>query len=66
METQSESLKTKISSFILQCKRVWHLLRKPTTQEFKTIATVSAVGILILGAIGFAVADLIKIIGKFF
>ncbi|HVY01309.1 MAG TPA: protein translocase SEC61 complex subunit gamma [Candidatus Nanoarchaeia archaeon] len=66
MDNTQESLKSKVSSFFLQCKRVWHLLRKPTTQEFKTIATVSAMGILVLGAIGFVVADLIKLIGKVF
>jgi protein transport protein SEC61 subunit gamma and related proteins len=56
----------KLQSFLIQCKRVWHLLRKPTTQEFKSIAGVSALGILVLGAIGFIVSDIIKYIGKVF
>jgi protein transport protein SEC61 subunit gamma and related proteins len=50
----------KLTSFILQSKRVWHVLRKPTGAEFSTIAKVSALGILIIGAIGFAIADAIK------
>ncbi len=56
----------KIKSFLVQCKRVWHVLRKPTSEEFKTIAKVSAIGILILGALGFLISDLMKIVGKSF
>tara|TARA_Y100000310_G_C20108085_1_gene545833 strand:+ start:226 stop:396 length:171 start_codon:yes stop_codon:yes gene_type:complete len=51
----------KFKSFILQSKRVWHVLRKPTGQEFWTISKVSAIGILVIGAIGFLIADLIKL-----
>lgn len=56
----------KIKSFILQSKRVWHVLRKPTGMEFKSIAKVSAIGILIIGAAGFIVSDLIKFIERIF
>lgn len=67
MEIQEKpSMKTRITSFILQSKRVWHILKKPTAFEFKSIAKVSAIGILILGALGFAISDIIKIIGKIF
>lgn len=52
----------KIKSFWLQCVRVWHILRKPTMDEIKTIAKVSAVGILIIGAVGFIISDLIKLV----
>ena len=58
--------KQRIQSFYIQCRRVWQLLRKPTMAEFKTIASVSALGILVIGAVGFIVSDLIKYIGKFF
>ena len=51
----------KIKSFVLQSKRVWHVLKKPSSIEYKTVAKVSAIGILIIGAIGFAIADLIEI-----
>lgn len=50
----------RIRSFILQSKRVWHVLRKPSMEEFKTVAKVSAIGLLIIGAIGFVISDLIK------
>ncbi|MBS3089356.1 protein translocase SEC61 complex subunit gamma [Candidatus Pacearchaeota archaeon] len=47
-------------SFTIQSKRVWYLLRKPTADEFKSIAKISALGILIIGAVGFAISDIIK------
>nr|AQS28291.1 hypothetical protein [uncultured archaeon]AQS28870.1 hypothetical protein [uncultured archaeon] len=56
----------KLKSFTLQSKRVWHVLRKPTSLEFKTVSKVSAIGILILGAIGFLIADGLKIIERLF
>ncbi len=56
----------KIMSFILQSKRVWHILRKPSGLEFKTVAKISAVGILIIGALGFAISDAVKIFARIF
>ena len=56
----------KIKSFVLQSKRVWHVLKKPSGVEFKTIAKVSAIGILILGAIGFVIGDVIRFLERIF
>ena len=53
-------LKTKISSFLVQSKRVWLVLKKPTGEEFKAVAKVSGIGILALGLIGFIISDIIK------
>jgi protein transport protein SEC61 subunit gamma-like protein len=39
-----------------QYKRVWRLLRKPSKEEFLTISKVSAIGLLVIGAIGFVIA----------
>jgi len=50
----------KTKSFFIKCRRVWHTLRKPTRKEFEQIAKVSAIGILILGAIGFIISLIIK------
>ncbi len=58
------TIKEKLTSFYLQCVRVWHLLRKPTGDEFKVVSKVSALGILAIGAVGFIIADLIKIFFK--
>jgi len=57
MENQ-EKIKatTKLKSFASQCVRVWHLLKKPDKEEFSTIAKVSAIGLGIVGALGFLIA----------
>ena len=61
MEQQTLGWKQRIKSFVIQSKRVWHILRKPTAEEFKMIAKICALGILIIGALGFVIADVIKI-----
>jgi protein transport protein SEC61 subunit gamma and related proteins len=50
-----------LGSFIAKCKRVWMVLKKPTKDEFTKVAKVSAVGILIIGAIGFIISLIMKI-----
>lgn len=55
---------TKLKSFLIQSKRVWHILRKPTNEEYKSVSKISALGILAIGAIGFIISDLIQIIVK--
>ena len=45
-----------IKSFIKQMIRVWHLMKKPTKEEWTTIAKVSAIGLGLIGLIGFIVA----------
>ena len=47
---------SKIKSFLSQCARVWHLLRKPSMDEFKKVSIVSAIGLGIIGLIGFVIA----------
>ena len=48
----------KLKSFTSQCVRVWHLLRKPSMDEFKTVSKVSALGLGLIGIIGFVIAIL--------
>lgn len=64
MEEHKPSMGQRITSFIMQSKRVWHVLRKPTGVEFKTVAKISALGILALGALGFLISDIIKLIAR--
>lgn len=45
-----------MSSQYLKHKRVWKLLKKPTAQEFKTVSKVSAIGLLLIGVIGFIIS----------
>ena len=55
---------TKTKSFLIKCKRVWHTLKKPTKQEFEQITKVSAVGILIIGLVGFLISIAMKLFIK--
>ena len=48
-----KNLTVKLKSFIVECKRVLHVTKKPNATEFKTIVKVSGLGILIIGLIGF-------------
>jgi protein translocase SEC61 complex gamma subunit len=54
-------LTRKLSTQYNKYLRVWRLLKKPTMSEFKTISKVSAVGLLVIGALGFAISVAIKI-----
>ncbi len=55
-------IKTKLVMFALQCRRVWLVLRKPSNEEFNSAAKVSGIGILLIGLIGFVIADLIQML----
>ena len=55
---------SKVKSFVIQCKRVWFALKKPTKDEFLKVAKVAAVGIVLLGFIGFAISLLMKFFVK--
>ena len=46
----------KLTSFLAKCTRVWHVLRKPSSSEFKTVSKISILGILAIGLIGFFIA----------
>ena len=52
---------TSLNSFILKCKRVWMVLKKPTKEEFIKVAKVSAVGIAIIGLLGFIISIIMEI-----
>jgi protein transport protein SEC61 subunit gamma-like protein len=45
-----------MQSFYLKSKRVWHVLRKPTMDEFKMVTKISAIGILVIGLLGFVIS----------
>jgi len=53
-------LLNKTKSFAIKCRRVWQILKKPSRKEFEMITKVSAVGILILGLLGFIISVIIK------
>lgn len=51
----------KLKSFTLKSKRVWHALKKPSKEEFWMVTKVSAVGIAILGVVGFLISIIMEI-----
>jgi len=51
-----------LTSFFLKCKRVWHALKKPSKKEYWMVAKVSAIGILVLGILGFILSGILKYI----
>jgi len=55
--SQSEKFK----SFLAKCKRVWLALKKPSMMEFQSVTKISAIGILILGVLGFLISIVMKI-----
>lgn len=55
------AIKEKFKGFCAQCVRVWHILRKPSMQEFKTTAKVAAIGLGAIGLIGFLISIIMNI-----
>lgn len=45
----------KVKRFIVECKRVLRVTKKPDAMEFKTIVKISGIGIVIIGIIGFLI-----------
>ncbi|UCD21164.1 MAG: protein translocase SEC61 complex subunit gamma [archaeon] len=45
----------KFKQFFQQCGRVFRVSRKPTGEEIKQVSKISALGILIIGMIGFII-----------
>jgi protein transport protein SEC61 subunit gamma and related proteins len=54
------SKKEYLKSFLVKCRRVWQVLKKPSRKEFEITAKVSAIGILIFGALGFLISFVMR------
>ncbi len=58
----------KIKSWLISQKeqylRLWRVMKKPTKEELKLVSKVSAIGVLILGIIGFLIQLLFILIRK--
>jgi len=53
----------RLKSFIMECKRVLIVTKKPGREEFTAIVKVSGIGMIIIGLIGFfifIIGDLIR------
>ena len=51
-----------LKAFAAKSKRVWLVLKKPSRKEFETVAKISAIGILILGVLGFIISIIVKLL----
>ena len=54
-ETAKPSLGQRFKSFLVECRRVWQVTKKPTKEELKVIVKVTGIGILIIGFVGFLI-----------
>ena len=54
----------RLKRYFVECKRVLRVTRKPDKVEFKTIVKVSALGMVIIGVIGFAISLVKELIFK--
>ena len=54
-EEFKENAWTKFKRFIIECKRVLMVTKKPDSMEFKTIVKVSGLGMAVIGLIGFVI-----------
>jgi protein transport protein SEC61 subunit gamma-like protein len=50
----------KLSPFLLQCRRVWAVLKKPTMEDVKSVSKITAIGLLAIGFIGFLISILMN------
>jgi len=51
---------SKIKSFAIKCKRVWFALKKPTKDEFLKVTKIAALGVVVIGFIGFVISLLMS------
>ena len=52
-----------LKQFFNQSTRVWKLLKRPTKEEFLTISKVSAIGLCLVGILGFGINLLMTYFG---
>jgi len=50
-----KNLFIKFKTFIIESKRVFQITKKPSKNEFQTIVKVTAIGVAIIGLIGFMI-----------
>ena len=57
------SFQESMSRFFKECKRVLRVSKKPTTEEYLNFSKVTAIGILIIGVIGFIMVIIAQLFG---
>ncbi len=54
-ETVNPSISQKFKTFLVECRRVWQVTKKPKKEELKVILKVTGLGILVIGLVGFLI-----------
>lgn len=54
--------KESIRGFSKQCERVLRVSKKPDNEEYKTVAKVTGLGIIVIGLIGFVISLLSQVL----
>ena len=57
------SFKESASRFFKECKRVLRVSKKPNTEEYLNFSKVTAIGIIIIGVIGFVMVLISQLFG---
>lgn len=52
---ENQSILAKLKEFGKECVRVLKITKKPTGKEYKTVLTITGIGILVIGLIGFLI-----------
>jgi protein transport protein SEC61 subunit gamma and related proteins len=52
---EEQTTKAKLKDFSRECLRVLKITKKPTMKEFKVVVTITGIGILLMGFIGFVI-----------
>jgi protein transport protein SEC61 subunit gamma-like protein len=55
MEIDFNKKLEELKTFLEECRRVWLVLKKPTKDEYLAVAKVTALGISLLGIIGYVI-----------
>lgn len=45
-----------LTSFLVKCRRVWAILKKPTMDDVKSVSKITALGLLVIGLLGFLIS----------
>jgi protein transport protein SEC61 subunit gamma and related proteins len=51
-------------NFLIQCKRVLRISKKPDRFEYSNVAKITGIGIVIIGFIGFIITIITMFVGK--
>jgi len=57
------SFQESIKRFFKECKRVLKVSKKPSSEEYMNFSKVTAIGIAIIGVIGFVIGLIAQVIG---